>query len=334
MPCVFPVLSIKVLGFATKRTRKRALRAQAARLHAPAWCCPSSRSRRVLLALRAAGEQLGWGFQLQSPAVRAALAVLFFVLGAQPRRRFRVRLPGAAAPRVAARGAPAADAFAVRRARRGGGHARAPRRSWARRSASRSRSRRRSRWRCSPRSASAWRCRTSLLALCPALARAAAAPRRRGWRASSRLLAFPMFATVAWLVWVLGQQAGNDARCGAARGAGALALRCGSAGLLDSAARRRARPAAPLRVLLLAGAGLALPARRRPPQARRAAARRPARAGSRGRTETRAAQRVAQGRPVFVDFTAAWCVTCQVNKRAGAAHDAAAAGRSHSARWR
>ena len=34
----------------------------------------------MLLALRAAGEQLGWGFQLQSPAVVTALAVLFFVL--------------------------------------------------------------------------------------------------------------------------------------------------------------------------------------------------------------------------------------------------------------
>ena len=79
MPCVFPVLSIKVLGFATQAARRPAtLRRAGAGLRRAASCSPSSRWRLALLALRAAGEQLGWGFQLQSPAVVAALALLFF----------------------------------------------------------------------------------------------------------------------------------------------------------------------------------------------------------------------------------------------------------------
>jgi hypothetical protein len=66
MPCVFPVLSLKVLGFARTR-RTGACCSPAAWPTPPAWCCPSWRWPALLLALRAGGEQLGWGFQLQSP---------------------------------------------------------------------------------------------------------------------------------------------------------------------------------------------------------------------------------------------------------------------------
>ncbi len=78
MPCVLPVLSLKVLGFAM--------------------ACPEERHRHgllyslgvvlsflaiavALLSLRSTGQAIGWGFQLQSPTVVLALAYLFVVLG-------------------------------------------------------------------------------------------------------------------------------------------------------------------------------------------------------------------------------------------------------------
>ena len=70
MPCVFPVLSLKVLGFARHADDRRALLARRPRLHRRRACCRFVALAALLLALRAGGEQLGWGFQLQSPAVR------------------------------------------------------------------------------------------------------------------------------------------------------------------------------------------------------------------------------------------------------------------------
>ena len=82
MPCVFPVLSLKVLGFAAHRDSRLAMRmhglAFAAGVVVSFWLLAAG-----LVALRAAGQQLGWGFQLQSPAVVVALAILFFVARAE-----------------------------------------------------------------------------------------------------------------------------------------------------------------------------------------------------------------------------------------------------------
>jgi thiol:disulfide interchange protein DsbD len=158
----------------------------------------------------------------------------------------------------------------------------------------------------------------------PGLARSL--PRPGAWMATFKtLMAFPMFATVVWLVWVLGQQAGMDAVAGLRGVLLALAFTAWAWGL---PARRPAT-----RVLWLAGSGLllaatlawawptwlALPA---------ASAVTSAGAGSTGASpegpqdgdwQPWSPQRVqaalASGRPVFVDFTAAWCVTCQFNKR-------------------
>ncbi|MDR0458432.1 MAG: protein-disulfide reductase, partial [Burkholderiaceae bacterium] len=80
MPCVFPVLAIKVLGFA-----RHAQDTCAHRLSGLAYGAGVVASFLLLgalmLALRAAGAQIGWGFQLQSPAVVSALAALFTVIG-------------------------------------------------------------------------------------------------------------------------------------------------------------------------------------------------------------------------------------------------------------
>ena len=80
MPCVFPVISLKVLGFAQQAHGKLA----AIRTHGLVFASGVVLSFVVLagvvLALRAGGQELGWGFQLQSPAVVTALAILFFLL--------------------------------------------------------------------------------------------------------------------------------------------------------------------------------------------------------------------------------------------------------------
>ncbi len=80
MPCVFPVLSLKALSLAAPGHGNR----EKLRLEGLAFSAGVIATfvalAAILLAFRAAGEQFGWGFQLQSPAMVTALAVLFFVL--------------------------------------------------------------------------------------------------------------------------------------------------------------------------------------------------------------------------------------------------------------
>ena len=80
MPCVFPVLSLKVMGFAGHAHDRRALLAGGLAYTAGVVLSFVALAG-LLLALRAGGEQLGWGFQLQSPAVVASLAALFTLIG-------------------------------------------------------------------------------------------------------------------------------------------------------------------------------------------------------------------------------------------------------------
>jgi thiol:disulfide interchange protein DsbD len=311
MPCVFPVLSLKVLGFAQHAGDRRQLLAGGLAYTAGVVLSFVALAA-LLLALRAGGEQLGWGFQLQSPAFVAALAALFTLIGLNLAGLFefgsvlpsswaaaRARHPladsaltGVLAVAVASpctapfMGAslglavtlPTAEALAVFAAL-GLGMA------------------------LPYLAASAW----------PAVARAL--PRPGAWMAHFRsLMAFPMFATVVWLVWVLGQQVGID---GAAALLGLLVALAFVAWALGSPTLgRRARGAfGALSVLLLAGAlAWALPALRQDALAQPGGSARVDEAWQPWSAE-RVAAGLAEGRPVFVDFTAAWCVTCQFNKR-------------------
>ncbi|WP_086930952.1 protein-disulfide reductase DsbD family protein [Agarilytica rhodophyticola] len=80
MPCVFPVLSLKALSFASSNqsTHKQ-------HLHGWAYTAGVVGSfvvaAGIILAARGAGESLGWGFQLQQPGFVAFMAFLFFVMG-------------------------------------------------------------------------------------------------------------------------------------------------------------------------------------------------------------------------------------------------------------
>jgi thiol:disulfide interchange protein DsbD len=80
MPCVFPVLAIKVVGFTRHASDRRGHRI-AGLAYSAGVVASFAALGALMLVLRAAGEQLGWGFQLQSPAVVAALAALFTLIG-------------------------------------------------------------------------------------------------------------------------------------------------------------------------------------------------------------------------------------------------------------
>lgn len=311
MPCVFPVLAIKVTAFAKHADDRRGLRANGLAYTAGVVLSFTALGA-LLLALRATGEQLGWGFQLQSPAVVAVLAVLFTLIGLNlaglfefghilPSRVASLQaknptadafLTGVLATAIAspctapfmgaslglAIGLPAAQALAVF-AVLGLGMA-------------------------LPYLLASW---------VPAVARAL--PRPGAWMNTFRRgMAFPMFATVVWLLWVLGQQSGID-------GAAALLMLLVVLALLVWALGLRGRGRTVIAALSLAGLawlGWAVgPHVTRLQDAAPGQAVATAVGGVSWQPWSPQAQAelIAQGRPVFVDFTAAWCVTCQYNKR-------------------
>ena len=306
MPCVFPVLAIKLMGFARLGQSLRAQRAHGL-AYALGVVLSFAALGALLLALRAAGEQLGWGFQLQSPGVVAALALLFTLIGLNlagvfelahvvPDRiaNLHARHPlvdafvsGVVAVAIASpctapfMGAslgfaidlPAVQALAVFVAL-GVGMA----------------------------------LPYVLLSSVPALLRWL--PRPGAWMDTfRRAMAFPMWATVVWLVWVLGQQSGIDGA------ASLLAWLLALAALVWALTLRgRTRAVLVALVLLLGGWLVHSTARLVVAPAASAVASAPAN-GWQPWSPQLQAQLLAQGQPVFVDYTAAWCVTCQYNKR-------------------
>jgi thiol:disulfide interchange protein DsbD len=153
------------------------------------------------------------------------------------------------------------------------------------------------------------------------------------------LMAFPMFATVVWLAWVLGQQAGVDAVAGLlgvllalafaawawglpARRPSTRALWWSASALLLAATVAWAWPSfqtAPISSGTTsgsAGGGVGSPEAPHSGGANREEGRREGRETDwQPWSPERMQAALAGGQPVFVDFTAAWCVTCQFNKR-------------------
>jgi thiol:disulfide interchange protein len=124
-----------------------------------------------------------------------------------------------------------------------------------------------------------------------------------------RLLSIPMFLTALALAWILGRQAGVD---GMALGL-AAAMVVGLA--LWWVGRRQGRrslwlPLAPAALAAVAAMILIPTAATQPAMASTQSA-----LNSEPFTETRLAALQQEGRPVFVYFTADWCVTCKVNEK-------------------
>ena len=318
MPCVFPVLSLKVLGFAAHANDRRGLLAGGLAYTAGVILSFVALAA-LLLALRAGGEQLGWGFQLQSPLVVATLAALFTLIGlnlagvfemgsvlpstwASARAKHPIVdafLTGVLAVAVAspctapfmgaslgaALALPTAQALSVFAAL-GLGMA------------------------LPYLAASAW----------PAVARLM--PRPGVWMAHFKtLMAFPMFATVVWLVWVLGVQVGVDGVAALLAVLLALSFLAWSLGSPTLGPRARGGFGLVAMLLMVLALVWAVPGWKQADAAQEnTVSSDRASPDSAGETwqawsPERVAQGQASGQTVFVDFTAAWCVSCQFNKR-------------------
>ena len=144
-------------------------------------------------------------------------------------------------------------------------------------------------------------------------------PRPGQWMVTLRQgLAFPLFATAVWLVWVLGRQSGVDAvglLLLAALGVGFAAWGVGHA----QRGARRWLPGGVVVIGLGMAALLGFAAAMRPAVVAPSASGASATAGAGIDWQPWSSAAVdalrATGRPVFVDFTAAWCISCQVNKQ-------------------
>ncbi len=81
MPCVFPILALKLLGLINANSVSPTNRRKHGVAYTAGILACFSAIAALMLGLRAAGETLGWGFQLQSPWVVGSLVYLFVILG-------------------------------------------------------------------------------------------------------------------------------------------------------------------------------------------------------------------------------------------------------------
>ncbi|HMP95875.1 MAG TPA: protein-disulfide reductase DsbD family protein [Kiritimatiellia bacterium] len=311
MPCVFPVISLKILGFVKQagedpRAVWRHGLVFAAGVVVSFWLLAG-----VLLALRAGGAGIGWGFQLQSPEVLIVLALLFFTLALNLFGVFEVGLSltsvgGTAAHKAGWGGSffsgflatiiatpctapfmgvalgyaltqPAYVALTVFTALALG--MAAP---------------------------------YLLLSRYPALLRAL--PRPGPWMETMKqIMGFFLVATVIWLLWVLSALAAASTLIAVLAAFFLVALAVWILGKWDAISRStgvrwRARIIAWPLIGLAVFLGLS--------SVRAAETSGSAVASSEWRdfSPELLEELLAEGQPVFIDFTAKWCLTCQVNK--------------------
>ena len=303
MPCVFPVISIKALSIAKSAHGERAKIKREAWLYTAGVIATFLLLTLILLAFKAGGAEIGWGFQLQSPKVVAALAVLLFVIGLNLLGAFEfgsglqntgaelTQKSGAAgsfftgalavivatpctAPMMAgavgyALAAPAIVTLAVFMAL-----------------------------------AIGFALPFLLIAYLPGLL--SKLPKPGPWMIRFKeILAFPMFAAAIWLVWVLSLQAGED---------GVLLVLCAmlAVGLAIWFFKRKGAIGKALGALsVLAAIAMPISITANAVSADASIGKLDAESWSLARV----AELQAEGRPIFVDFTAAWCVTCKVNEK-------------------
>jgi len=313
MPCVFPILAMKAAALSRSAHHPAEARRDGLAFLAGV-LATFLLLAGALLALRAGGQALGWGFQLQSPGVVAALSLLMLAVALNLSGVFHIgsglqgaghgplsRLPGAAgafftgvlAVVVAAPCTAPFMAFAL------GAALLMP-------------------W---PMALAVFlmlglglALPHVLISLSPRLL--ARLPRPGAWMETLRnLLAFPMYGAALWLAWVYGRQTVDALAL--LFGAGlmlALALWLYGRSQAASGTRRLAGIAAALS--LIAALGLGVLAARAGPASSKAAASVSTPLLSQPWSEAAVQAALAEGRPVLVNFTADWCVTCKINEGA------------------
>ena len=304
MPCVLPVLAIKVVALGLPGQSARQRRWDGVAYSAGVVLTFVALGAAVLM-FRSAGEQLGWGFQLQSPLFVSALALLFTTLALNLMGLFEWGNIWPAAwggwqSRHSSINAFASGVLAVGLASPCTAPFVGVSMGWA--------------------LSQTWPSALAVLATMglgmalpyallshwPALGQFL--PRPGAWMGVFKtLMAFPLWVTVVWLLWVLGQQTSLDAAM-----AMLLVLLAVSALIwawhLPQSLRRWLGPVALL--ACVASAGLVWPRLNAPEASGRAAE-----SVWQSWSPTAVEAELKQGRAVFVDFTAAWCVTCQLNKQ-------------------
>ena len=318
MPCVLPVLSIKVLGLIESNESPQRARAHALWYTAGVLASFIALGATVL-ALRHVGQALGWGFQLQNPAVVASLALVMFAFGLSLSGVWYLggRWTGVGSG-LAARSGASGDFFtgvlAVVVAAPCTAPFMAPALGWA----------------FAASTASAvlvfaflglgLALPFLLIGFVPALARLL--PRPGAWMETFKhLLAFPLYLTAAWLVWVMTKQRGADAFGLWAQAAVAVAFAAWAWTHARMHGRRWALIAAAL--ALLAVPWLIVGISKLPTLKAAQAQSAPVSASGAASASTSVAfseQRLADlrraGRVVLVNMTADWCVTCKANEKA------------------
>ena len=313
MPCVFPVLSMKAAALARHLDHPARARGEGLAFLAGVVVTFLALAG-LLIGARAAGQAAGWGWQLQSPAVVGVLTLVLFAAGLNLSGVFEAGLSlqglgsEAAARTSGLAGAVLTGVLAVVVAAPCTAPFMATAMGWALTQP--------------PLPALSVFVALALglaapfvaIAFTPGLLRHF--PRPGPWMEGLRkLLAFPMYAAAAWFAWVFAIQAGDAGliRLLAAAVAAGFAAFCWGVG-------QRARRSALPRIAAVVG-GLGALTAVVGVAAAPAAMGATAFAGPSGPSApqpwspARVQRLRAAGHPVFVDFTAAWCVTCQVNER-------------------
>lgn len=311
MPCVFPVLSMKALHLVALPKAERAHARNAGLLYTAGVIVMFLVLACALFAFRAAGEQLGWGFQLQNPAFVAALAWLMFVVGLNLAGVFDLRIAFGGEMLLAEKHHPLVTAFLT------GVLATIVATPCS-----------------APFMATAVGVAMSqslpqaliiftfvgaglafpflLLSAVPALQKCL--PRPGAWMETFRqVLAFPMFASAVWLVWVVAQQGGPSAVGSTLAGMVALAF---AIWLVDrrpvTRAGRSMVMVAGLAVIALTLSSLAVVQTVPDADESDAAIHHIAKDFD---PEAFDHALIDSDEPVFVNMTASWCITCLVNER-------------------